>query len=98
MGTTREWGAVAFAAIFWGGWMLVWMTLLRKPKHAISSLDVIVWALMGLVYGLTMTFHWRAFRVPLVFLTVGALTCALGAGMLFRQKGSKTHDDSDKRT
>lgn len=89
MGTTKEWIEVAFAGIFWGGWMLVWSALRNRQKSrpAVSSMDVIVWTLAGLCYGIMTTFHWqRASHPPIVFLLVASLVGALVAARFLRPK------------
>jgi hypothetical protein len=65
MGTTREWMSVSFAAIFWGGFMLLWTALKRRKaqiKPVLLFTDVLGWALMGLSFGLVTTLNWQAFH------------------------------------
>jgi len=84
MGTASEWMLVALAALFWGGWMLLWDFPRRSDAHikpGLSFLSVLGLAFASLGFGLMATFHWRAFRWPLILLTVGSL---VGATVLSR--------------
>ncbi|HLK05074.1 MAG TPA: hypothetical protein VKT53_11600 [Candidatus Acidoferrum sp.] len=88
MGTAGEWIEVVFATIFWGGWMLFWMTKKKKAAAETNAWwpNVVLWFFAGLCFGLTTTFHWRALRVPLVFVTVSSFACMLAAGWFAHPK------------
>ena len=83
MGTASEWMSVAFSAIFWGGWMLLWGSPRTRDgiDSDLSLVYVLGLALASLGFGLGVTFHWRAFRWPLVLLTA---TTFVGATVLAR--------------
>ena len=92
MGTAREWVSVVVAAIFWGGWMLIWSTRKRRKAHiepVLSVVDVVGWALAGVSFGLATTFGWRAFHWPLVLLSgatfFGGVGVFAGAKSSFRK-------------
>ena len=79
MGTARDWMSVVFWGIFWAASMLLRETLTRRDKRIkpiLSPEGVLGSAFFGLFMGLAMTFHWRAFRWPLILFT--ALTFAGG--------------------
>ena len=81
MGTTKEWVEVVFAAILWGGGML----LFRVVEGKVPKLAVIFYALGGLLFGIVTTFDFRrAFSFPLIFLTLGIIVAALLVGRLYR--------------
>jgi hypothetical protein len=52
MGSTKEWGAVLFAAIIWGGGML----LIRRTEGKIPKDVVLIYALGALMFGLVARF------------------------------------------
>lgn len=75
MGTTKEWVEVLFAAILWGGGML----LFKRTEGKIPKLVVSIYALGGFLFGLLTAFDFsRAFSFPLIFLTVVIIVAALG--------------------
>jgi hypothetical protein len=83
MGTTKEWDEFLFAAIFWGGGML----LFRRMEGKIPKLVVLIYALGALLFGLVTTFDLkRVFSFPLIFLTLGIIVAALLVVRLFRLK------------
>ena len=82
MGTASEWMWVAFSAIFWGGWMLMWQSVWRsdaRVKLGLPLAFVLGLALASLGFGLVLTFHWRALQWPLILLTA---TSYVGAAIL----------------
>ena len=84
MGTASEWKSVALSALFWGGWMLLWDFPRRSDAHSkpgLSFLSVLGLAFASLGFGLMATFQWRAFRRPLILLSVASL---VGATVLSR--------------
>jgi len=84
MGTSSEWMWVAFSAIFWGGWMLLWGTSRKSDAHVnpdLSFLHVLGLILASFGFGFVMTFHWRAFHWPLILLTGSSY---VGAAVLAR--------------
>jgi len=84
MGTASESMSVALSALFWCGWMLLWDFPRRSEAHikpGLSFLSVLGLAFAGLGFGRMATFHWRAFRWPLIFLSVASL---VGATVLSR--------------
>jgi len=81
MGTAKEWGEVLFAAILWGGGML----LFRRMEGKIPKLVVIIYALGALLFGLVTRFPLkRVFSFPLIFITLGIIIALLLVGRLFR--------------
>jgi len=52
MGATKEWGEVLFAAILWGGGML----LFRRMEGKIPKDVVLIYALGALLFGLVASF------------------------------------------
>ena len=79
MGNLREWLLVAFYCVFLAGWMLVWETRKRKAadiRPALPPASILIWILVGLSFGLLMTFGWQAVHSPLVFITVGSFYVA----------------------
>jgi len=92
MGNLREWLLVAFYCVFLAGWMLVWETRKRKAadiRPALPPASILIWILVGLSFGLLMTFGWQAVHSPLVFITVGSFVCGLGITGLSRHERSK---------
>jgi hypothetical protein len=85
VGTAGEWMSVAFSAIFWGAWMLLWGSD-AQIKSGLSFLYVLGLFLASLGFGLVVTFHWRAFRWPLILLTGTSLVGAAALGQLARRK------------
>ena len=89
MGTTGEWLQVLLMGGFVGG-VMAWgpahrrASANRNPAWRIG--DVIDWALMGLAFGIVVTFHWRAFHRPLVFVTVAVFAVAFLVGWIRRKK------------
>ena len=45
-----------------------------------SIAETLSWALMGLWFGVVSVFHWRAFQIPLIFITVVAFASACFLG------------------
>jgi hypothetical protein len=81
VGTVREWIEVFLGGGAWGTFMLFfsgsrWDTEIDEIKLKRRVEEILFWALMGLWFGIVATFHWRAFRVPLVFVTVAAFISA----------------------
>lgn len=85
MGTASDWMSVAFSAIFWGGWMLLWRSDAHM-KRGLSLLYVLGLALASLWFGLVVTFHWRAFYWPLILLTGTSLVGAVVVGRSARRR------------
>jgi hypothetical protein len=81
MGTTKEWGAVLFAAIVWGGGML----LIRRTEGKIPKDVVIIYALGALLFGLVTAFDLkRVFSFPLIFISLAIIVALLLVVRLFR--------------
>jgi len=81
MGTPKEWSEVLFAAILWGGGML----LFRRMEGKITKPVILFYALGSLLFGLVATFDLkRVFSFPLIFLTLGIIVAALLVGRLYR--------------
>ena len=81
MGTTKEWSEVLFAAILWGGGML----LFRRMEGKIPKGVVLIYALGALLFGLVASFPLkRVFSFPLIFITLGIIVGLLLVGRLFR--------------
>lgn len=89
MGTTKEWIEVLLSGGFWGAWMIGWSAHKRASENLKPSLcirDIFSWALMGLWFGVVVTFHWqRAFHMPIVLVTIAAFV----GGCLVAVVGSK---------
>ena len=74
MGTTKEWGEVLFAAILWGGGML----LFRRTEGKIPKDAVLIYALGALLFGLVASFPLkRVFSFPLIFIPLGIIVVLL---------------------
>ena len=89
MGTASDWMWVAFSAIFWGGWMLLWESVWRSDasvKLGRSFAYVLGLALASLGFGLVSTFHWRALQWPLIVLTATSYVAAAILGKLARRR------------
>jgi hypothetical protein len=89
MGTANDWIVVACAAIFWGGFMLLWESLNRSDEHikpAVSLVDVLLWAVAGLGFGIGTTFRWRAFHWPLILPMTATLAAFFILARLVRRK------------
>jgi len=70
-----------FAAILWGGGML----LFRRMEGKIPKLVVLIYALGALLFGLVTTFDLKGvFSFPLIFLTLGLIVAVLLVMRLFR--------------
>jgi len=81
MGATKEWVEVLFAAVFWGGSML----LFRRTEGKIPKLVVLIYALGALLFGLVTIFGYkRAFSFPLIILTLGIIAAVFLIGRLSR--------------
>jgi hypothetical protein len=80
MGSPKEWGEVLFAAILWGGGML----LFRRMEGKITKLVTLFYALGALLFGLVATFDLkRVFGFPLIFLTLGIIVAALSVAKYY---------------
>ena len=80
-GTTKEWGEVLFAAILWGGGIL----LFRRMEGKITKDVVLIYALGALLFGLVTSFPLkRVFSFPLKFITLGIIVVLLLVMRLFR--------------
>ncbi len=74
MGTTKEWGEVLFAAILWGGGML----LFRRMEGKITKDGILIYALGALLFGLVASFPLkRFFSFPLMFIPLGIIVVLL---------------------
>jgi hypothetical protein len=79
---------------FWGGLMWWWSLSERTPEYRIQAIfDLLRWALGGLFFGILVTFHWRAFHRPLVFLTA-PLTAAMPLMGLIARKALRQGRDA----
>jgi len=96
MGTLSEWMWVAFSAVFWGGWMLLWGTRWTEIEPGRSFFYVFGLALCSLEFGVGVTFHWQAFHWPLLFLTVASFVTGAVLARLARRKVSSA--DNLKRS
>ncbi len=94
MGTASEWmSAVIWGVFFWGGPMLIWEAYSRTERNinpALSAMDVLSLALLGLSVGIGETFHWRALHWPIISVTListaGGVVSARMAKRKFRQE------------
>jgi ABC-type iron transport system FetAB permease component len=74
MGTTKEWGEVLFAAILWGGGML----LFRRIEGKIPKDVVLIYSLGAVLFGLVASFPLkRVFSFPLMFIPLGIIVVLL---------------------
>ena len=86
MGTISEWIQALLWGELWGVSMMLWYTYRRhsenlKPVWRVEEL--LSWALMGLWFGIVITFHCRrAFHPPIVFITVSAFASACLIGRI----------------
>src|SRR5205809_8036691 len=86
MGTARDWMEVLLSGALWG--MLFLYVSDRKSsniKPTLSLLSTSFYAFAGLLFGLWSTFRWKAFRWPLILVTVSALVGFAVAGRLYRR-------------
>lgn len=92
MGTTWDWLTVVFGSVFWGGCMLAWETHRRKAANlepALLPVNIMIWTLVGLCFGLSSTFGWKALQWPLVLLTAACFVGTFIIGFLYRRERSK---------
>jgi hypothetical protein len=92
MGTTKEWVNVALAGGFWGAFMLLLFALgegLPPGRQRVSLRSVLVYGVGGLLFGIWTTFHGRAFRWPLVLVTILAILSMFRVARLKTSNGSK---------
>ena len=89
MGTGGEWVEAILSAVFWGGAMLLWDLRIgsdERKKQALSSSSLLSLALISLVFGITTTFRWKAFRWPLILVVVVTVVC----GVVFARLTART--------
>lgn len=89
MGTAKEWIWVVCAATFFGGSMLYWESLSRSDEHikpAMSFVDVLGCAILGLFFGIGSTFRWRVFHWPLIVPMIATLAATVILGRLVKRK------------
>jgi hypothetical protein len=77
MGTIGDWGKILGIAVFTG--LYGWARYARRNPYPSLSRSLAGWFLLSIALGIWFSFHWRAFRVPLVFITVPLI---VGGGML----------------
>jgi hypothetical protein len=75
MGTIGDWGVILTISVFVGlyGWL---RDMGHKPYINKLRRSLAGWILASSVVGIWCTFRWRAFRVPLVFITVPVAVAA----------------------
>jgi|SRR6185312_5411058 hypothetical protein len=92
MGTAREWLSVVALAFIFGGLMLFRNGRKRRRSQiepAFSSLGFLGDAVMGLWFGIVATFHWQAFRWPLILVNVGSIAGFLAVLLIAKQPYAK---------
>lgn len=90
MGTAQEWFRVFVAGSLFGGFLGFLGLAHSRPKFVqrpriYLKLNILFYVLSGLGYGIFDAFIWRAFRSPLVYLTVGIIACALPVAFILRR-------------
>ena len=90
MGTAQEWFRVFVVGSLFGGFLGLMSLLDSRPKFVhrpriYLKLNILYYVLAGLGFGIFDVYTWRAFRSPLVFLTIGIITCALPVGLSLRR-------------
>jgi heme A synthase len=76
MGTIGDWGVILAIAVFVG--LYAWLRDMgRKPHINRLYRSLAGWILFSSVAGIWSTFRWRAFGVPLVFITIPVSAAAL---------------------
>lgn len=88
MGTAQEWFRVLIAGSLFGGFMGMLgfpRPQFVHPPRIYWKLCALLYVLSGLCFGIGDSFGMRAFRPPLVFLTIGSLACALPVSWSLRR-------------
>ncbi len=81
MGNWRDWLTVALLSFLWAGWMSMAESRRRKAaglKPVQFSKSILEWLLPALPFGYLLTFKWRAFHIPLVYVTVAIFASYFG--------------------
>lgn len=75
MGTLRDWFEVIFLGFLWAG-LTLWLSTFRQAagttRRILGFRRVLSFSLVGLWFGLMLTFRWNALHPPLIFLTVAS--------------------------
>jgi hypothetical protein len=88
MGTAQEWFRVLVVGALFGGFLGLLNSPRPKfvqPPRSYLELYILYYVLVGFGFGIFDAFVLRAFRPPLVFLTIGIIACALPVGWSLRR-------------
>ena len=92
MGTAADWLGVIFVGGLYGGFMLFRVIQGRKNNnlqpHVFPSL-VLAWVFAGLTFGIVIQFHTRAFRWPLIPITLGLVLAFVGITLYTKRSSSR---------
>jgi hypothetical protein len=94
MGTIWDWLWVGVLGAFWCSLMVYLNTRIQKAgamKWPLSFAQIISLTLLSLWFGIMARFDWgRAFRPPLVFITVSSFIGAIVVGLFAKRSARKT--------
>jgi hypothetical protein len=100
MGTSSDWISVLLRALWFPGFMLLAVFILRAKPHikpALTPLYVLSWVFGGLFFGISTTFGWNVFRWPLVLSLVGSVIGIVVFGKLAQRNLRDSAKTSAKR-
>lgn len=89
MGTSNDWISVLLRALWFPGFMLLGVWILKgKPeiRPIPTPLYLLSWVFTGLVFGIWSRFGWNAFRWPLLSLLLGSVAGMLAFGELAKRR------------
>jgi hypothetical protein len=90
MGTVEEWRTVLVSGAVWATLMLLVemfvFTELARFKKPAPLLTVLLYAILGFLFGFTTTFQLRIFRWPMVAVLVLGFILFVAVGALYRKK------------
>jgi len=85
MGTSQQWLNVALTGGFWAFCMLLSDLLVGGKVGQYSGARILATILAGFWFGLMVTFGWKVFRAPLIYLMIPALVASVFAGLSCRR-------------
>jgi hypothetical protein len=88
MGTAHEWSRVLIEGFLFGGFIALLHFPRRKfvqPPRLYWFLYILECVLIGLMFGMVGPFGARAFRLPLVFLTIGIIASMVPLTLTLRR-------------